>query len=200
MRRLINLIKIIKLFLYGIWIIPHILIFKYGRKDMEVFRNELSDKYEQMNPNKVINFVMWMYFKPYLRNLFYHRAGGLFKELFAWMSPEDRSLHLHTKKIGKGCHLEHSENSFIVGAVIGDNFYCLHNVTIGNDNGSHPGKPIIGNNVRVMTGAVVLGGITIGDNVTIAANAVVRTDVPDNVLVGGIPAKILKYNQPPESV
>lgn len=37
-----------------------------------------------------------------------------------------------------------------------------------------------------------LGGVKIGDNVTIAPNAVVVKDVPDNTVVGGIPAKILK--------
>lgn len=36
------------------------------------------------------------------------------------------------------------------------------------------------------------GGVKIGDNVTIAPNAVVVKDVPDNTVVGGIPAKILK--------
>lgn len=37
------------------------------------------------------------------------------------------------------------------------------------------------------------GGIHIGNNVTIAANSVVTKDVPDNVIIGGVPAKIIKY-------
>ena len=39
------------------------------------------------------------------------------------------------------------------------------------------------------------GGVKIGNNVTIAPNAVVVKDVPDNVVVGGVPAKILKIKE-----
>ena len=51
----------------------------------------------------------------------------------------------------------------------------------------------IGDNCYIGTGATILGPVTIGNNVTIAAGAVVTNDVPDNVVVGGVPAKILKY-------
>lgn len=37
------------------------------------------------------------------------------------------------------------------------------------------------------------GGVIIGDNVTIAPNAVVVKDVPDNCIVAGVPAKIIKF-------
>ena len=45
-------------------------------------------------------------------------------------------------------------------------------------------------------GCKVIGKIKIGDNVIIGANAVVTHDVPDNVVVAGIPAKILRNNTP----
>lgn len=54
------------------------------------------------------------------------------------------------------------------------------------------GCPIIGDNCFIGGGARIIGDIHIGDNVTIAPNAVVVKDVPDNVVVGGIPAKIVK--------
>lgn len=44
-------------------------------------------------------------------------------------------------------------------------------------------------------GCKVYGGIRIGNNVTVAAMAVVTHDVPDNCVVAGIPAKILKYKE-----
>lgn len=53
--------------------------------------------------------------------------------------------------------------------------------------------PTIGNNVHIYAGAVVFGGIKIGNNVTIGANSVVDKPVPDNAVAVGIPAKILKY-------
>jgi UDP-3-O-[3-hydroxymyristoyl] glucosamine N-acyltransferase len=42
-------------------------------------------------------------------------------------------------------------------------------------------------------GVVILPGVTIGKNAVVAANAVVTADVPDRVVVGGIPARVIKY-------
>jgi maltose O-acetyltransferase len=54
-------------------------------------------------------------------------------------------------------------------------------------------KPInIGNNVWIGGNAVINPGVTIGDNAVIASGAVVTKDVPNNVVVGGNPAKIIK--------
>ena len=54
-------------------------------------------------------------------------------------------------------------------------------------------KPIlIKRNAWIGAGATILPGVTIGENAVIAAGAVVSKDVPDNVVVGGIPAKIIK--------
>lgn len=60
-------------------------------------------------------------------------------------------------------------------------------------NSKYPGLPVIGDNVHISHGAIVFGGITIGNNVTIGANAVVNKPVPDNAIVAGIPARILRY-------
>ncbi|ARI75678.1 acetyltransferase [Halobacillus mangrovi] len=54
-------------------------------------------------------------------------------------------------------------------------------------------KPVtIGDNVWIGGRAVINPGVTIGDNTVIASGAVVVKDVPDNVVVGGKPAKIIK--------
>ncbi|WP_324617931.1 maltose O-acetyltransferase [Cohnella cholangitidis] len=59
--------------------------------------------------------------------------------------------------------------------------------------GAEFGKPVtIGNNVWIGGRAVINPGVTIGDNVVIASGAVVTKDVPDNVVVGGNPAKVIK--------
>ena len=55
-------------------------------------------------------------------------------------------------------------------------------------------KPIvIKRNAWIGAGATILPGVTIGENSVVAAGAVVSKDVPDNTVVGGIPAKFLKH-------
>lgn len=59
--------------------------------------------------------------------------------------------------------------------------------------GPEYGRPVtIGNNVWVGGRAVINPGVTIGNNVVVASGAVVTKDVPDNVIVGGNPAKVIK--------
>lgn len=54
------------------------------------------------------------------------------------------------------------------------------------------GPVIIGKNVWIGRGAVILSGVTIGDNAIIGANSVVTRDVPENCVVAGAPAKFIK--------
>ncbi len=71
--------------------------------------------------------------------------------------------------------------------------YCGFNagVLIGQKDGED-NRPIIGNHVAFGPGAKAFGNLIIGDNVFVAANAVVTKDIPNNCIVGGIPAKIIK--------
>ena len=87
---------------------------------------------------------------------------------------------------------------------IGDNVMIGPNVTIAtplhplnakkrNSENNQKNLPVkIGNNVWIASNAVILPGVTIGDNSVIAAGAVVTKDVPENVLVAGVPARIMK--------
>ena len=75
---------------------------------------------------------------------------------------------------------------------IGDDCILRHGVTMGLRYLDRPTEvPTLGNRVNVGVGAVVLGGITIGDDVQIGANSVVLTDVPAGCTVVGNPARIL---------
>lgn len=88
------------------------------------------------------------------------------------------------------------------GITIGDNVLIGHQVVLATLNhDQRPSKradiipaPInIGNCVWIGAHATILSGVTIGDNAIVAAGAVVNKDVPANAIVGGVPAKIIKY-------
>ena len=51
----------------------------------------------------------------------------------------------------------------------------------------------IGNDVWIGTGTVLFDGVTIGNGAIVAAGAVVNKDVPPYAIVGGVPAKVIKY-------
>ncbi|WP_370777351.1 serine O-acetyltransferase [Holdemania massiliensis] len=91
---------------------------------------------------------------------------------------------------GVGLKLPHNGLGVVIhqNTIIGNNVKVLQNVTIGGRNGS--GLPIIGDNVVIGAGAVLLGDIKIGNNVRIGANAVVLCDVPEDAIAVGVPAVI----------
>ena len=98
--------------------------------------------------------------------------------------------------IGKGLYIGHF--GFIIlhsDVVMGENCSIGPGVVIGTRGFGNQGVPVIGNNVYFGVGAKVLGGIKIGNNVKIGANAVVLEDIPDDCMVAGIPAKIIKGPQ-----
>ncbi|WP_369682643.1 sugar O-acetyltransferase [Methanosphaera cuniculi] len=53
----------------------------------------------------------------------------------------------------------------------------------------------IGKRCWIGTNAIILPGVTIGDNVIVAAGSVVTKDIPDNMIVGGVPAHIIRENK-----
>jgi acetyltransferase-like isoleucine patch superfamily enzyme len=57
----------------------------------------------------------------------------------------------------------------------------------------------IGHNVWIGYGACILRGITVGDNAVIGTSAVVTTDVPDDAVVAGIPARVIRMRDAPRT-
>ena len=96
--------------------------------------------------------------------------------------------------IGKGLFIDHGMG-VVIGetTVIGDNCTIYQGVTLGGV-GTQKGKrhPTLGNNVMVGAGAKILGAFEVGDNCSIAANAVLLKPLEDNVTAVGIPARPVK--------
>lgn len=96
--------------------------------------------------------------------------------------------------IGRRFFIDHGMG-VVIGETteIGDDVLLYQGVTLGGT-GNETGKrhPTIGNNVVIGTGAKVLGGIRVGDNVKIGAGSVVVRPVPDNSTVVGIPGRVVR--------
>ena len=86
------------------------------------------------------------------------------------------------------------EDNVLIGpevkiATVDHDFYDRHNLL-------HFGKVTIKENAWIGIGAIICPGVTIGKNAVVAAGAVVTKDVPDNVVVGGNPARFIKELDP----
>lgn len=123
----------------------------------------------------------------------------------------DKSTIIFTPfQINYGKHTKIGKNVFINfdyifldlgGITIEDNVLLAPKVSLLSE--SHPINPkdrhslipkaiVIKKNAWIGANATILQGVTIGENSIVAAGSVVSKDVPDNVIVGGIPAKIIK--------
>lgn len=136
-----------------------------------------------------------------LRTLFELLTGKKVDDSFRFFPPfyTDCGKNITVGKnvfFNSGCKLQDQG-----GITIGDGTLLGHNVVLATLNHSfdpahrHDICPLpiqIGKNVWISANATVLPGVTIGDGAIIAAGAVVTKDVPENSLVGGIPAKIIK--------
>jgi serine O-acetyltransferase len=98
--------------------------------------------------------------------------------------------------VGPGFVIKHPVGIVVgTGARLGCNCTLLQSVTVGekySPDGRHE-YPRIGDDVTILAGAILLGGISVGSGSVVGANAVVLADVPPNVTVVGAPARIISF-------
>ncbi|RZS91602.1 serine O-acetyltransferase [Motilibacter rhizosphaerae] len=96
--------------------------------------------------------------------------------------------------IGPGLHIAHHGTTIIGAVTMGANATITHSVTIGRSGRrGERATPVIGDRVWIGPGAVITGGLHIGDDVVIGANAVVTKSLPDAAVAYGAPARIASY-------
>ena len=166
------------------WI--HILFYMYYRRQIPEIDQDLSRR--AYGKTGVRAFIKVLGLKEY-RNVFYFRVPLIPRNIMNIILPRvpDCKIQCPLNKCGGGIFIHHGWGTIVLAEKIGENLDVYQNVTVGY---GKDGKPIIGNNVKIYSGAVVSGKIIIGNNVRIAANSVVRHDVPDNCLVYGNPCVI----------
>ena len=146
--------------------------------------------------NKLRNKGFWKLFLlyPEFRYQFYYRLRQHSKFLKVLLKPLNLFNHLNLyiccPNIGEGLFIEHGFSTIISCRHIGVDCWINQQVTIGYSDATN--CPYIGNNVSIKAGAKIIGGVKIGDDVIVGANAVVVKDVPDHSIVVGVPAKVIK--------
>ena len=170
---------------------PHIFLYKLNKTVLQVEVQGWADKYHINKSNSYIAFINLMIFIKEFRSVFYYRCGYFSRRLLEWYMPGTVNLFI-LGEIASPLFIIHGHSTYIHAQRIGEGCQIWHNVTIGKKlQGKDQLQPIIGNNVKISTGAIVIGNITIGDNSTIGAGSVVIKDVPANCVVAGNPAKII---------
>lgn len=182
-----KLLHIICFYLHVVRLLPHYCIFscKCAKRDKEALKYVEDTRYFSNEGG----FFKILYKRPEYISVLYARLQTVGR-ILSVIGPK-YPFKMSTKVIGGGIYIDHPHYTHLNAERIGKNFKTKHNVTIGNNRG---GIPIIGDNVFVGVGAVVVGKIRIGNNVQIGANAVVTKDVPDNAVVVGNPAYIIRLN------
>lgn len=138
--------------------------FGYFAMNMMEFRNIMLNR---LHRNKISYIISRILFKP-------------LESLYINMPPE---------KIGGGLYFQHGFSTIVAAKEIGENCFINQQVTIG-----YNGKkaPIIGDNVRIAVGAIVIGDVYIDDGAIVAAGAVVKHNVELGDVVAGVPAVSVK--------
>lgn len=168
-----------------------------GNSEMHQFMHKVSN--EAMKITAELN---GRYHEPEeIRTLFSELIGKPVDQSFGLFPPfyTDCGKNITVGKnvfINSGCHFQDQG-----GITIGDGVLIGHNVLLATLNHDfspkkrstlHPAPIVIGENVWIGSNATVVPGVTIGNGSIIAAGAVVTKNVPENVVAGGVPAKIIK--------
>lgn len=144
---------------------------------------------------KLFRYVKLLRYTEYHHN---HR-GGIHKILYALYRRRKNILgtklgiEIWDNSFDEGLLIYHAGDIVVNGnARIGKNCQLHGNNCIGNSGKSFD-APHIGNNVDIGVGAKIIGNVTLADNITVAAGAVVVNSFnEENITIGGIPAKKLK--------
>ncbi len=157
-----------------------------AKSDVQRIKKQIS-----LNLRDGLAFLFLIHQNRYFRSLFYYRIGPVWAMLIGWWRPGDRYFQIsYTTKIGKGVLIAHPYSTVINAESIGDNFSCIHCTTLGE---TPKGRPVLGDNVSLGANVTIIGSVHIGNNVIVGAGSVVVKDVPDDCVVAGNPAKVIRY-------
>ena len=186
MKRIFSLIKSLRF-------IFHIIVFYTSplRKTVLEYERDRWIELNHFHKKGLSAFLLLMNVFPEYRSLFYHRTGAIWLSFFA---KGQTNLYFHTSQenIGRGLVLWHAYSTVINAQSIGCDCQIWHLVTLGKkDISLNENRPIIGDNVSICTGSIVIGNVKIGNNSLIGANSVANKPIPENSIAVGVPIQII---------
>ena len=146
-----------------------------------------------MTPNRLWHTCMLAVQRNGYRRADYLRKHHLFHHVGEKVYIQSRKLPLYSKLISLG------DNVKIASKVSFDTHDIIYSM-LNSSEGIDVVKPVqesigcieIGDNVFIGAGSTVLYNVRVGSNVIIAAGSIVTKDIPDNSVVGGVPAKVIE--------
>lgn len=178
-------------------ILPAWLFFRLN-KFKEKCRMDLqawSEHYGNVNGKcQLMQLGFLLIYEKETRNIFLNRLhrNPLMYVITRVLFPPLNSLYINMppEKIGGGLVFQHGFSTIIAAESIGTGCKIFQQVTVGY-NGEE--TPIIGDNVTICAGAIVIGAVHIGSNAVIGAGSVVTKDVPADTTVAGVPARQIVF-------
>ena len=173
--------------------LPHLVFYMLEGKNIEDDLKAFNRTFQKSVYHPWINIVHHLDKLPEFRNLFYFRYPIARFLRFLYPGVSNLDFFMKPSEIEGGVMIWHGFSTVVNALHIGKDFQLWQNVIIGKKS-TLPidDKPWIGDNVKICGGAIVIGKIMIGNNVTIGAGAVVTKDIPDDCVVVGNPARIIK--------
>lgn len=98
--------------------------------------------------------------------------------------------------VGGGLYIPHPYGIVLGICEVGRNVAVMQNVTIGRRKPGDQGAAVIGDEVLLSAGAVILGAVHVGAGAVVAANSVVLIDVPAGGVAAGVPARVREPKAP----
>ena len=140
------------------------------------------------------NAIVFRYLKAVRKYEYYHNTNSVLQYWYRFYSNTlgvKYGLNVPINRVGPGLRIPHVGGGTILNCEsIGSNCCANVGVVVGRKGED---MPVIGDNVTLCPGCKVIGKVRIGNNVTVAPNSVVIKDVPDNAIVSGVPAILIKY-------
>lgn len=193
--------------------IYHILRMINTKQDLKYYLLEDSKRFNHNKPklkdwllkNEKWYIYHYIYHLRYIEYYINTQNKGL-RFLYHWIKYKHLGFKLnctiYPNTVGPGFKIYHKGNFTFIkrSCIIGKNCTMLTGVVFGNKYEKEDQAPVIvGDNCYFGLDVKIFGSVKIGNNVTIGANSVVTKDIPDNAIVGGIPAKVIRFQNETES-